>query len=254
MNRIYWDEDKIGMLTDQINAEPHKHWMMQIFLSLEDELHMCIEKEEVVGKCIIINQNILHAFNCKQKIHFSILVFPTSRLSIGLKHKIQNEAYYKIESSILDNIQLLAREMIQNKSISYYIKVMEKLDECLGAYTESTLYDERIQEVLKHISKCDCSNHSIETLSRQMNLSSSRLAHLFKQQIGMPLKSYILLHQVVKVFGLLLNGKTITEAALMGEFDTPSHFAATTKKMMGMSARLSSKDSEFLKVSDTLLD
>ena len=120
MNRIYWDEDKIGMLTDQINAEPHKHWMMQIFLSLEDELYMRIEKEEVVGKCIVVNQNIIHVFNCEQKVHFSILIFPTSRLSIGLKDKIQNAAYYKVESSMLDKIQILAREMIQNKRISYY--------------------------------------------------------------------------------------------------------------------------------------
>ena len=134
------------------------------------------------------------------------------------------------------------------------MKVMDKLYECLDVHIQRMPYDERIKEILKHVSECDCMDHSVDELSKKINLSSSRLAHLFREQIGMPLKSYILLHQVTKVFELLLNGTSITDAALMAGFDTPSHFAATTKKMMGMPARLSSKDSEFLKVSYNPLD
>ena len=26
MNKIYWDRDKISIITDQIEAIPHKHW------------------------------------------------------------------------------------------------------------------------------------------------------------------------------------------------------------------------------------
>lgn len=28
MNNIYWDRDKISIITDQIEAVPHKHWAM----------------------------------------------------------------------------------------------------------------------------------------------------------------------------------------------------------------------------------
>lgn len=34
MNRIYWQSDRIGMLTDHLNANKHAHWMLQLFLSL----------------------------------------------------------------------------------------------------------------------------------------------------------------------------------------------------------------------------
>lgn len=80
--------------------------------------------------------------------------------------------------------------------------------------------------------------------------SQSRLSHLFKEQIGIPLKSYIQFHQMKQAFLALLHGKSITEAAMATNFDSPSHFAAVAKKMMGMSARTSLKDSVFLKVSD----
>ena len=64
----------------------------------------------------------------------------------------------------------------------------------------------------------------------------------------MTLKGYISLHRMKRAFSLLLGGESITDAAMKAGFDSPSHFAATVKKMMGMPARLSLKDSEFLKV------
>ena len=66
----------------------------------------------------------------------------------------------------------------------------------------------------------------------------------------MPLKSYIMLHQVERAFIKLLCGKNITEAALEAGFDSSSHFSATVKRMMGIPASLSTKDSVFLKVPD----
>ena len=63
----------------------------------------------------------------------------------------------------------------------------------------------------------------------------------------MPLKSYIQFRQMQTAFLALLNGKNITEAAMLAGFDSPSHFATVTKKMMGMPASISVKNSVFLK-------
>ena len=31
MGRAYWQTDRIGMLTDHLNANKHAHWMLQLF-------------------------------------------------------------------------------------------------------------------------------------------------------------------------------------------------------------------------------
>lgn len=103
-------------------------------------------------------------------------------------------------------------------------------------------------ELLELLQNCDCYDHTIENFSKKVYLSSSRLSHLFREQIGVPLKSYILFHQLERAFTALLNGSNITDAAMIAGFDSPSHFAATVKKWMGMSVSASIKDSEFLKV------
>lgn len=43
MNRIYWDIDKISMLTDHLDAPAHSHGMIQFFLCLEDELEIRVK-------------------------------------------------------------------------------------------------------------------------------------------------------------------------------------------------------------------
>ncbi|MDZ7548901.1 helix-turn-helix transcriptional regulator, partial [Clostridium perfringens] len=78
--------------------------------------------------------------------------------------------------------------------------------------------------------------------------SESRISHLFKKQIGIPLKSYIVLCNLKKAYIYLLDNGSITDAAMKAGFDSPSHFAYTSKKLTGMSAKNIRKDSVFLKV------
>lgn len=40
MNRIFWDNDKISMVTDHIEAVKHSHQMMQFFLSLQYKMEI----------------------------------------------------------------------------------------------------------------------------------------------------------------------------------------------------------------------
>ncbi len=121
---------------------------------------------------------------------------------------------------------------------------MVQLYKFLKLKEQSKIYD-RIKNLLYEIEQCNCNTHSIASFADKVALSSSRLSHLFKEQMGMPLKSYIQFHQMQTAFLALLNGKNITEAAMLAGFDSPSHFATVTKKMMGMPASISVKNSIF---------
>lgn len=96
--------------------------------------------------------------------------------------------------------------------------------------------------------QCSCEEHSIEEYAGKLCISASRLSHLFSEQVGITLKKYLTLHQLERAFQDLLAGKRIMEAALNAGFDSPPHFASTVKRMMGLPARSTVKDSEFLKV------
>ena len=66
-------------------------------------------------------------------------------------------------------------------------------------------------------------------------LSQSRLSHLFTQNMGMSLHRYLSFDKMRKGYTNFLSTGNITQAALDSGFDTPSHFAATCKRMFGLS-------------------
>lgn len=250
MNRIYWDKDSIGIVTNHIDAAQHSHPMMQLFLSIDDFLNIDVSKEVLQCRCIVVDKNISHAFSARNKLHFSLLIEPTSVLAEQLSEKINGAGYYIYDKSDIVNLQQQVKCLIENHSKPRYQNFMKHLLIFLGIEPKPPIYDSRITELLALLDDCSCDDHTITQFAERVTLSTSRLSHLFKEQTGISLKSYITLHQMKRAFIGLLNGVSVTDTAMNAGFDSPSHFAATTKRLMGIPASLSLKDSEFLKVSD----
>lgn len=248
MNKVYWGKNEIVMLTDHLNAVSHSHLMIQLFLGLEDEVKVNIRGRSVKGSCVIVGNGVPHAFFANKKPHLSILFEPVRNAAVQIESKMDGSDYIAFGNAETENIISTAKGLSEQFSGQLYEKLIDEIYSLLGIEAKEKVYDERIAELLERIENCDCCDHSISHFASTVCLSDSRLSHLFKEQTGMTLKGYISLHRMERAFSLLLSGESITDAAMKAGFDSPSHFAATVKKMMGMPARLSLKDSEFLKV------
>lgn len=246
MLKIFWDTDNIAFIGNQVNATEHSHCVLQLFLSLDDPLQLIVNNKQISGNCIIVNKNTRHIFSCDNKIRLSILIEPSSSFAKELIKKIDGD--YLIHNNGLEQIQQKATILLNTNEKQQYINFIQDFAGFLGIKRNSEVLDERITALLEKLQNCDCYDHTIENFAKSVCLSSSRLSHLFREQIGVPLKSYILFHQLEKAFTVLLKGANITDAAMLAGFDSPSHFAATVKKWMGMPVSASLKDSDFLKV------
>ena len=247
MLKIIWDIDNIGIICDKLNAVSHSHCILQIFLSFDEPLQIVVGNTCVNGKCIIVNKNVLHSVRNNGKAKLTILLEPSSGFARELISKIKGD-YLICDQENISKLQKKTEDLIYVTDKEKYADLVVDFAEYLGIDRNRKILDERIINVLEILQNCDSYDHTIESLADNVSLSASRLSHLFREQIGVPLKSYILFHQLEKAFTALLNGKNVTEAALLAGFDSPSHFASTVKKWMGMPASQSIKNSEFLKV------
>lgn len=248
MSKIFWDKDKVAFFTKQLDAVEHSHWMMQLFLGLEDNLDIYVSGKRIFCKGIIVNKNISHSFSANDKQHFSALIEPTSSLATQINIWMNGQEFFILDSFRLDQLQKSMENFSKQMNITAYHDFINQLYTILHIKEYPKIYDDRIVAFFHLLDNCTCNTHSIAQFAQELSLSQSRLSHLFREQVGVPLKSYLLLHQMERAFMELFDGKTITDAAMLSGFDSPSHFAATTKRMMGIAASLSLKDSEFLKV------
>ena len=84
MNRIYWDLDRISVLTDTMDASSHSHAMMQFFICTEGKLNLKVGKERPDASCILVNKNVRHSFKAGGKICLTVMIEPVSDLGLAL--------------------------------------------------------------------------------------------------------------------------------------------------------------------------
>lgn len=94
--------------------------------------------------------------------------------------------------------------------------------------------DGRVKKVLHALNNSEsgqCDSKTLETISC---LSSSRMQHLFKQQIGIPIRRYSLWLRIRKVVMLIQQGHDFTSSALSCGFTDSAHFSRIFKEMFGV--------------------
>jgi len=94
--------------------------------------------------------------------------------------------------------------------------------------------DARIEKIIELIQSRVNDNMSGEALAEAVNLSIPRLAQLFKQQTGIPIRRYRLWHRLYLTAQYVGQGKNLTDAALEAGFTDSSHFNHTFRSMLGM--------------------
>ena len=77
-------------------------------------------------------------------------------------------------------------------------------------------------------------------------MSPSRLIHLFTDQVGIPIRKYILWTKLLIAVQKIIDTKNITQAALEGGFFDAPHFNRTFKRMFGLNPSTLLKNSQII--------
>lgn len=233
MSKIFKLYDPMMILADYKNPEPHKHLASHIIISLGGEMTWRIEKEEVKCRGICIASNILHTGTISKEGYIVFLFAEISRYAVSINKKYLNgKSYVILADDIVDRIlKEYTNDMIDTGTIDTRL-----LKQCGIDNLDSHEYEERIEEIISYIRGLKTIEHSIiDDLANKVYISKSRLSHLFREQTGMTLHSYLAFEKLNKTFGYFYEGRNITEASILAGFDSSSHCASTCKRMYGVS-------------------
>ena len=94
--------------------------------------------------------------------------------------------------------------------------------------------DHRIQRVIRLMKEDLTHSYSMTELAEYVNLSPTRLVHLFKEEVGVPIRRFRQWHRMRVVAALIAKGDTLTDAALGAGFADSSHFSRAFRNMFGI--------------------
>lgn len=96
-------------------------------------------------------------------------------------------------------------------------------------------FDRRVKLIIGYIEETlEERRVTTSELASTVSLSVSRVEHLFKEQVGIPINQYLLwrrLHRALKMFPV---GKTLTEVAYEAGFADSAHLSRTFRRMLGI--------------------
>jgi len=92
-----------------------------------------------------------------------------------------------------------------------------------------------IQESIAYINANFSNDISIQSIAEHLNMSRSRICHIFKEHIGISLWNYVIARRIQQAQLLLKQGSSITTACFESGFQNYAHFIKLFGKFTGVS-------------------
>lgn len=234
-------------MTPSLKTSMHQHHAIQITLSLANPFKIRFSKEAEFKeyKSLIIDSNCPHEFIGEGKYLF-LYFDPETEAGVLLKQKYLNERTINelvIESSRVAKIFNCCITPTEEK-IAYEMTHMI-LPEWVS---ESKANDKRISKIIEYLNQQLDRDIDIKSLASKVFISESRLMHLFKSEIGIPIRKYILWNRLALAVKSVLEGRNLTEASYAAGFSDSSHFTRTFKDMFGITPSDIFKNSRYIQV------
>ncbi|MCJ8320480.1 MAG: helix-turn-helix transcriptional regulator [Colwellia sp.] len=231
-----------------LDAAPHSHHAIQLIWPRQNSLCKLNEKH-IVG-LTIIGSKVVHQLQMSEG--WVLLIEPKSELGQELSKKLEEKPCKTLDlplfnevkpSDQTDDINKFLAPLFQQLTLKNQALVNSALLCNTLPFTKSTVEDKRIQQLLAKLNQClhgNCikpSHWRASQVASQLALSESRFLHLFRQELGIAWRPYLLWRRMMCAIQALINNKSATEAAHLAGFSDSAHLSRTFRNTFGMTIR-----------------
>lgn len=233
LTRQLYQYDHLLVFSAYKTPDMHSHLASHILLATEGRLHCRINEHEVLCYGICIASDVSHTAYAEGGSMLMFLFDETSDHAKGLEDNfLKGNDFVVVEENLVEKMR-----QIWYEDQSDLRAVDEKILKLCGMEKEREKeYDKRVIKIFHIVHEMETIDSDVmEQICNSVFLSKSRVSHLFKENVGIPLNRYLVLEKMRKAYEYFSQSGNITEAALKAGFDSSSHYAATCKRMFGIS-------------------
>lgn len=247
-NQLFlWPAEILYVCRGNIN-EMHEHYALSIWIAFEGQFAFETQKQSGSLCAAILPPNVrhrLHAPDCRMAI---LQVDPDARdyrslLGLTMAGRVQ-----ELDVDLYRPLFARLESLLEGGGCAQGRLVFQAVLETTLAGTRRVdlPLDGRIRAVVDGWKRELPEEISVEEVAAAVQLSSHRFMHLFKEEMGLPVRRYLLWLRTNKAVRLLKEGMSLTEAAHEAGFADSAHMSRTFKEMVGIHPSFFFKDSRFV--------
>lgn len=236
---------------------PHSHHAVQVIFNRRGQFRLGLDDRVIECGGVVINSDVPHQLLSSDPSQVHLLIDHETAMARAIKQAQLGNAKIKI----LDNDLLASLQACLDfpdpapESCAGARAVFGKIVAALaGSPEEQPLEIEpRIRKTLQLLQR-DYLSQTLVTadLARDVCLSQGRLMHLFTEQIGIPVRRYVLWMRAMSAFQFALAGEPLTEAAHRAGFADSAHLSRTFRSLYGITLSSILKNSRFVQVTSCI--
>ena len=235
-NWYLWDGGFAALGRSEGIVPPHEHHAIQIVVTVDGTVGIHGKRGDWrMAPAVIVRPDVVHSYNGNGAVGAMIFVDPESAEGLWLKTSLRDDITIVPEPRIAKcaaELRTFLESPLESLEIGLLLRhCVHAL--CAGAPPSRRL-DERVTKVLAAIRASDELRISIEDAAAMAFLSTSRFAHLFKQQVGLPFRRYMLWRKLTRAMLVIGRERTISTAAHEADFADAAHLTRTFYQMFGL--------------------
>jgi AraC-like DNA-binding protein len=244
----YWNGQDMYVGKFPNNTE-HRHHVLQIEIGIKTSFRLQIDGASYEYRSVIIAPNVPHQVDDHNEWQLMLHIDPESLAAKQLlETHLGNRRFKEI---VFSSIESLLPEINSYVHSIHSCRNAKKLfDNIVSALLSSpinpTPIDQRIKAALKILRRLPVKKISTKAIAEAICLSESRFTHLFKYQMGIPVRRYLLWLRLRDAVEQAFNGMSFTYAAHHAGFSDSAHLSRTFKQMSGMTLTNYLKNSQFI--------
>lgn len=218
-NKFQFTKDVSVFTSFSASTRPHLHHAFEIVVS-QQIFSVVIGERRLRVRGVLIRPDIVHSIGSKS-LTISIYFEAHSNLgravlqSLGGRQTIQLRGTQIREILDFFKLPITAGESMPFLETKLIGKVLMA--------SSSNNIDLRIKRVMDYIDQTFVKKTDFATIRTIACLSESRLIHLFKMEVGIPIRNYITWRRLQEVIRLVGDGHNLSTAAHKGGFTDAAH-------------------------------
>ena len=220
---------------DGYTTEPHQHYAASLLIGLDAPLTLRVDDAVAQPRCVLLGPNLYHQSLSSSRV-IVLQLDPDSEWYEPIGRWLGSAGYREIPYDRLAAFEHrfgeLYLEMLDCAGAErLYHDLLENL---WGPRPERPPIDERIARLIEELKTELPDQIGVAELAQRVGLSEDRFMHVFKSEMGLPVRRYLLwlrLHQAAR---LMTDGVTLTEAAHAAGFSDSAHMSRTFKDNFGV--------------------
>ncbi len=188
------------------------------------------------GQCFLISPGTQASVRFGKKTFFKYILIEFSGSLQKNLAAIFSSPVIDVPRTIFNEIILTCNDFQQNENIYYFLS-SQLLRLYFELSTKQTNYRDFIRRAKNYIDTKYMENITIEDISKMLNMDRHYISRVFKSEVGLSMKAYLLKIRLEKAAALIKDNYTVSEAVQMVGYSDISNFSHKFKEFFGVSPK-----------------